>query len=158
MMQAFTLHRFFSLWQSVSSTRIGRVLFSYLIRFFNPYTGALGAQIEVLEKGYSRVSLKDKAKNRNHLNSVHAIALTNLGEFTSGIAVLTSLDKNTRGIVTHLSSEFVKKARGTLSAESRCVLPNIEDVCDYTVMCEIFDEVKDLVCRVEVTWRLEIRQ
>ena len=146
------------LWRRLSSTRAGRCFFSYLIRFVNPYTGALGAQIQVLQSGYAEVSLDDKKRNRNHLNSVHAIALTNLGELTSGIAVLSSLDDNTRGIVRHISVDFMKKARGRLRAVCRCDLPEIKYDLEFKVFAEIFDAEDEIVSRVDVTWQLGPRK
>ena len=143
-----------SIWKRLSTTRFGRKLFSYLVRFFNPYTGRLGAQVEVLEPGYAEITLKDIRRNRNHLNSVHAIALSNLGEFTSGIAVLVSLDTKTRGIVTHISVDFFKKARGELRAISRCELPCVDKEMEFKVYADIFDQAKDKVARVDVTWKL----
>jgi len=148
----------FSLWKKLSYTRLGKWLFSYLVRFVNPYTGNLGAQVQVLEPGYAEVSLDDKKRNRNHLNSVHAIALSNLGEFTSGIAVLSSLDENVRGIVTHISVDFMKKARGRLNAVCRCSLPEIKDDVEFKVFADIFDQDKELVSRVNVTWQLGIKR
>lgn len=143
------------LWNFLADKPFGPALFSFLVRFVNPYTGRLGARVEILEKGHAKLSLKDKKANRNHLNSVHAVALTNLGEFTSGIAVLASLDGRARGIVTELNAEYLKKARGPLMAECQCVIPQLNAPIDLTVTTHIFNDSHELVCRVTATWRLE---
>ena len=151
-----SLNMILPLWEKLSFSRLGRWIFSYCIRFINPYTGALGAQIQVLQPGYAEVTLDDKRRNRNHLNSVHAIALSNLGELTSGIAVLSSLDDKTRGIVTEISAKFTKKARGRLRAVCRCELPDIECDTEFKVFAEIFDAKDEIVSRVDVTWQLGV--
>jgi len=143
-----------SYWSFFSKTSFGKALFSYLIGFYNPYTGALGAYVSVLEKGDVEILLKDKKKNRNHLNSVHAIALTNLGEFTSGLAVLSSLGPNTRGIVKHISIDFLKKARGTLMARAQCDVPCISEDTEFIVHTDIFNDQNECIARVKVLWQL----
>lgn len=149
-----SIQTIFSLWQRLSPLPMGKWIFSYLIRFVNPYTGNLGAQVRIFENGYAEIILEDKKRNRNHLNSIHAIALTNLGEFTSGMAVLGSLDDNIRGIVSHISVDFIKKARGRLRAVSRCNLPDIKEDREFKVFAEIFDAENELVARVDVIWKL----
>lgn len=149
-----SIQKLFRYWDFFSKLPFGKAFFSYLIRFVNPYTGSLGGQIDVLEIGYAQVTLKDKKKNRNHLNSIHAIALTNLGEFTSGIAVLGALKPNMRGIVKHISIDFLKKARGTLRAVCECEIPLITEDTEFMVYAEIFDAQDECVAKISVLWKL----
>jgi len=148
------LQKIFSYWDLVSTFPLGKLVFSYFLRFFNPYTGALGAQIDILKCGHAEVILKDKRRNRNHLNSIHAIALSNLGELTSGLAVLSSLKPNTRGIVKHISIDFIKKARGTLRAVCICEVPAISKDTEFIVHADIFDVDHDCIARISVLWKL----
>jgi uncharacterized protein (TIGR00369 family) len=116
-----------------------------------PYTGALGARVEELEPGYARLTLRDRRGVRNHLGSVHAVALANLAEVTSGLAMLTSLPENARGIVVHIGVEYLKKARGTLTAECRCGAPSgIEET--VTVTADVMNASGEVVARAEVRW------
>jgi len=136
----------------------GHFIFNRIIARKIPYSATIGARVVVLEPGYAKLILKDKKSIRNHLNSIHAVALTNFGEITSGMALNTGLPANVRGIVIQICTDYVKKARGTLVAECRCELPTVTNDMDYTVEAVIKDQEQDVVAKVTVLWRLGLKQ
>ena len=141
-------------WARLSPLPGGRKLFSIIIGRTAPYTSTIGARAEELRPGYARWSLRDRRAVRNHLNSIHAVALVNLAEVTSGTAMLMSLPAGTRGIVTALTTTYIKKARGTLTAECRCDLPPITGDMHFDVEAVIRDPAGDIVAKATVTWLL----
>lgn len=111
-------------WEMCSKLPFGNLLFSTRINLKAPYTGTIGAKVLELAPGYAKVSMKDRWFVRNFVPSIHAVAMTNLGEMTSGIAFLHSLPPGLRGIVAKLSTEYHKVAHGTLVAISYA--PSVE--------------------------------
>ncbi len=117
-----------------------------------PYTGSIGAHVRVLEPGHARVTLADRRAVRNHLGSVHAVALANLAEVASGLAMLAGLPDDLRAIVTDLSITYAKKARGTLTAECRCELPRSGVEQALVLKPVVTDAAGDVVATAEVRW------
>ena len=118
-----------------------------------PYSATIGARVEDVRPGYARVSVRDRRRLRNHLQSIHAIALVNLGEIATGLAVLSTVSANMRGILVDIQADYLKKARGKLTATAEFELP--EPLLDNTsceVEARLQDQSGETVTRVRATW------
>jgi acyl-coenzyme A thioesterase PaaI-like protein len=107
-----------------------------------------------LEPGHARIAMRDRRAVRNHLSSIHAMALANLGELTSGLAMSSALPPGVRAIVTGIDVEYSKKARGLIVAESRVTLPEVNQEVEQIVCAELRDQAGDVVAQVTARWRL----
>lgn len=130
-------------------------MFSWAVGRAAPYTGTVGGIYTDVRPGYARVELRDRRAVRNHLNSVHAVALVNLAEMTSGVALMTALPVGVRGIVTGLAIEYRKKARGRLVCETSTHAPDVVAVStEYDVVATIMNAGGEVVAVCTVSWRL----
>jgi acyl-coenzyme A thioesterase PaaI-like protein len=126
-------------WNMLSRVPGGRHLFSRLAGRMAPYTGSIGATVLELRPGYAAVEMKDRRAVRNHLDCIHAIALANLAELTGNVALFYSLPDGTRFIVSGLSIDYLKKARGTITAISECPIPAPGVRAEYKVPVTLRD-------------------
>ncbi len=147
-----------SLWQRFKPLPAGRFLFSKILSRKVPYSGSVKPEVLDLEVGFARVQMKDRPSLRNHLESLHAISLMNIAELSTGLAVMSAMPQKSRAILKGLSIEYVKKARGTIIAESRQEKVNpldpIKEKFDLIVESELKDASGDVVCKAKATWML----
>lgn len=142
-------------WRRLSRWPGGRWLFSRLVGWIAPYSGTTGVRIRALEAGRSELLLRDRRRVRNHLDSIHAVALVNAGELASGLAMLTALPGGTRSIVVSLACEYEKKARGTISIVGEAEPPDeVTSPVESIARAVMRDAEGHPVARLQVTWRL----
>ncbi len=98
------------------------------------------------------VVLPDRRRVRNHLNSVHAIALANMAELSTGLAMISGLPSGINGILIGLNVTYEKKARGELRAECKCTVPTGDTRQEVPIETTITDRAGDVVTRATATW------
>lgn len=132
-------------WDRLHGVPGGTRLYSNLIGRMVPYSGSVRPHVLELRKRYSRVEIPDRRSNRNHLSSVHAIALANLAELAANLALVYTLPSNARFIVRGFDIEYVKKSRGTITAEGRCPEILTNEKADYETTATLKDRTGDIV-------------
>lgn len=139
-------------WKLLENKPMGPRLFSYMVGFMAPYSGTIGARVVKLEPGHGIVVLKDRRRVRNHLKCVHAMALINLAEISTGLTLMNSLPNDARGILTDIRMQYHKKARGYLTAECICVIPESNAEQELEITGEIKNEAGEVVATGIATW------
>eukprot|EP00049_Salpingoeca_infusionum_P019212 m.360821 g.360821 ORF g.360821 m.360821 type:complete len:206 (+) comp19179_c0_seq1:25-642(+) len=153
-----------SLWNTYSSLPFGKHALTGIITLGAPYTGSIDPVLKKLTSDKSEAYLVERPWLKNPFNSVHAVALINLGELASGVLVVSALEQMTeqsdfkaRGIVTSLGATYHQKARGTIIA--RCdlaTLPTTVGTHEYSIASQLYDAQEQLVAVVNATWTIKI--
>lgn len=143
-------------WRGLGRSAWGRWLFSRALGRAARYSGTIRPLVLELAPGHCRVRMRDRAAVRNHLRSVHAVALMNLGEIASGLALLAGLPSGARAILVGLAMDYRKKARGPLEARCRCVPPAgaATATSELEIRAEIRDESGEVVAEARARWRV----
>jgi acyl-coenzyme A thioesterase PaaI-like protein len=140
------------LWSYLRAVPGGGKLLGRMLGMMARYTGTIRPEVLALETGFAKARILDRPALRNHLNSVHAIALMNLAEATTGLAMMYSMPDGTRGIPVHLEIDYAKKARGPITAECSCAPISSTERKEYTVQADLTNEAGELVARATARW------
>jgi acyl-coenzyme A thioesterase PaaI-like protein len=145
-----------SAWQAFQKFPGGKALFSKIMGWIIPYTGSISPRVQTIEPGYAEVQLQDRRKVRNHLRSVHAIALSNIGEFCCGLALFSRSPAEAQAILVELNTAYLKKARGLLTATCRFPETQFQTDTNYHLTAEIKNSEQEIVALVKTTWRIRL--
>jgi acyl-coenzyme A thioesterase PaaI-like protein len=135
------------MWNLLSGMPGGKRVFSRLLGRLAPYSGTIHATVTVLRAGYAEVQMHDRRSVRNHLDCVHAIALANLAELAGNVALMYSLPDDARFIVSGMDIEYIKKARGTITAVGEPPVPRSAARAQYDVPVTLRDDRGEQVAR-----------
>ena len=134
-------------WDKLRPLPGGSLAFSRLVGMAAPYTSTIHAHVVAVEPGRAEVTMNDRRDVRNHIDCIHAVALANLVELTGNTAVAYSLPDDGRFIVSKMTIEYLKKARGTIRAVGTCEVPQSSERRELPVTVEIFDAKGTLTTR-----------
>lgn len=111
----------------------GQTLFSLMVGIASPYNASIRPRFIKLEKDECKACMQDRPWLRNPFASLHAIALANLAEMTSGVGMLTAAqyEKGLRVIPVKVECEYHAKARGPVTATAKCTLPSEKNDGEY---------------------------
>jgi acyl-coenzyme A thioesterase PaaI-like protein len=144
-------------WNKAERFPGGKAIFNAAVGIMIPYTGSVKPKILKLVPGHSEVLLEDRRSVRNHLHCIHAIALMNIGEYTTGLAVHSALPPNGRGILTHLEIDFLRKARGPITAKADFDLKGRTESFETDQTADLVDAKGELVARVSARWKVDFK-
>lgn len=146
------------LWQQTQRLPKGNVIFSFIVSKMIPYTGSIDPLVVEFSNDKTRVQLRDTKRVRNHLNSVHALALANVGEFCTGLKVAAALPTGQVFILVELKTQYLKKARGLLEAECTQVIDPLargEEPRNIEVEATVKNTDGEVVSVTKAVWRLK---
>jgi len=139
-------------WDRCRSLPLGKGIFARALGWIVPYSGTIRAGLEEIGPGHSRIVMKDRRRVRNHLRSIHAIALMNLGELTTGLPLAYTLPADGQAILTGLRMSYLKKARGTLVGECRFDPETVLAPGPHELEATLTDASGDIVARAHAEW------
>ena len=147
------------LFQRLGGSAPGRWLYSQLICLRAPYFGSIAPRIEKLELGSCVVRMRDRRAVRNHIGTVHAIALCNMAELAAGLATDATLPDSMRWIPKGMSVRYLGKAVGVMTATARVSSPAAgANGVELHAIVEVRDVAGEVVFDADVTMWITLRK
>lgn len=140
------------LYRRITSWPAGTWLFSQAVCRRAPYFATIAPRITALEAGRCEVRIKDRRRVRNHIGTVHAIALCNLAELAAGLMTDVTLPASMRWIPKGMTVEYLKKAVGPMrGVATPLATPHASDSgYELPVEVDVFDRDGATVFRARI--------
>lgn len=140
------------LFERLGGSAPGRWLLSRIVCLRAPYFGSIAPRIEMLSPGRCVVRLRDRRRVHNHLGTVHAIAMCNAAELAAGLATDAALDATHRWIPKSMQVNYLKPARGTLTATATVPPIAVDEAgSECPVPVDVRNEAGEVVFRAVVS-------
>ncbi len=149
------------LYRSMTRWPGGSWLFSRAVCWRAPYFDSIAPRIDVLEPGRCMVYFADRRRVRNHLGTVHAIALCNAAELAGGLATEASLGEGLRWIPKGMQVRYLKKARGPMTVTAHVPVTGTlgsDGGCDLVAAVTATDASGETVFAADITMWISQRR
>ena len=143
-----------STWSNLSRWPGGKWLFSRLVCWKAPYFSSIRPRFQTLRPGYCVVTMRKRRAVKNHIGTVHAIAMCNLAEIVAGTMTESTVPANYRWIPKGMTVEYLEKAGSDLSAEGKIEpMPSFDGSFELPVPVSVTDTNGRTVFRaVVIMW------
>ncbi|RJP76276.1 MAG: DUF4442 domain-containing protein [Desulfobacteraceae bacterium] len=145
------MNRVLSVYDACNRFPFGKHLFTWLICFKAPYFHSIRPVFTRLEPGFGEIFMKNRRRVRNHINSVHAIAMCNMCELVGGTVLECSIPSHLRWIPKEMRVEYRKVAGTDLTASCRLGETDWQDAMELPLVVEVNDANGVLVLRATIT-------
>lgn len=130
---------------------VGRRAFSLIYQAAAPYFLTIPASITDVAPGVAHASMPAVPWTRNHLGTVHAIALCNLAEYAMGAVAEATIPPTHRWVPKGMTVEYRAKARGTMRATATLTLPQpLPEREELPVAITVCDREENVVFTAEI--------
>ncbi|MFQ5610426.1 MAG: hotdog fold domain-containing protein [Woeseiaceae bacterium] len=137
----------------------GQWLFSRAVCFKAPYFASIRPQFVELRPGYSVVTMRKRRRVRNHIGTVHAIAMCNLAEIAAGTVTEVSMPPHFRWIPKGMTVRYLAKAQTDLKAVAVIdPMPSFENAEDVPVRVTVTDTSDQVVFSANITMYISPRR
>ena len=147
------------LFRLLGRTAAGRWTFTRLICFKAPYFASIAPLVDELAPGRCVVVLRDRRHVRNHIGTVHAIAMCNAAELAGGLATEVSIAPSQRWIPKGMTVRYLRKAKGTLTATASVTMPPADAAAQEAhALVEVRDAANELVFDADIAMWISPRR
>ncbi len=109
------MNRSLKMYNALSHYPLGKWIYSRLLCLTAPYFSTIRPRFIELRPGYGEIMIRNRRSVRNHLGSVHAIAMCNLCELIGGLTLDASIPGHLRWIPGGMEVQYLKIAKSDLT-------------------------------------------
>jgi acyl-coenzyme A thioesterase PaaI-like protein len=140
-----------NLYEKLKPLPLGGRVFSLAYQAAAPYFLTVPVGIVDVAPGRAHASMREVPWVKNHLHSVHAIALCNLAEYTMGAVAEATVPASHRWVPKGMTVEYVAIARGRMHAAATLELPEpLADRQEVPVAVEVTNPAGETVFTAEI--------
>ena len=143
------------IWRRLSGVPLGRWLFSRAVCLRAPYFGSISPLLLEVEPERVVARVRKRRKVKNHIGTVHALAIGNLCELCAGVLMEAAIPGDRRWIPKGMTIRYLAKAATDVIATAR--LPETDWTAgesipvDVSVLDESGQEVVHAVIDMYIT-------
>ena len=145
-------------WNRLKGTAISRWLFTRFVCYRAPYFSSISPLFVELESGRAVVTMRKRRKVKNHIGTVHAIAMANLCEIAAGTLTEASIPQDMRWIPKCMNIDYLGKAATNVTATAELPPVPSGEALDAVVSVDVRDTSGGIVVHADITMYVSPRR